>query len=167
MFFGMRDSKKLSKKQRDLYFEKLTSHDAIKWGIGIVSEELIDKKNILNATKLAMKKALKSISKKIGKKVDFLLIDGNFALNGVNIPQKSIIKGDEKVFSCTAAGIIAKVSRDKIMQEFHIQYPQYGFDKHKGYGTKLHIKMLNAFGPSKIHRKSFYPVSTIYKSQVV
>ncbi len=100
-----------------------------------------------------MKKALK----KLKRKPDFLIIDGNFKIDS-NIPQKSIIKADEKVFSCTAAGIIAKVTRDKIMERFDKKYPRYGFDKHKGYPTKLHLKMLKKYGPCKIHRRSFRPL---------
>ncbi len=171
---GIRDSKKLSPKQREFFYRILTNHKNIKWGIGIVSEKVIDKINILEATKLAMQKALNNLnlSLKKGKNksviingrrllqtgVGFLLIDGNFVLN-LEIAQKSIIKGDEKVFSCMAAGIIAKVTRDRIMQKLHKRYPQYGFTFHKGYPTSLHVKNLKSLGPCKIHRKTFYPVS--------
>jgi len=90
-------------------------------------------------------------------KADFLLLDGNFKIKS-EILQKSIIKGDQKVFSISAASIIAKVTRDKIMQKLHKKYPKYGFDLHKGYGTVLHIKNLEKFGSCAIHRKTFYPV---------
>ena len=164
------DSKKLSEKKREYFYEILTNHKDIQWGVGVVSEKVIDKINILEATKLSMIKAidnLNSKSKNLNQKsqipnVDFLLIDGNFGLK-TKISQKSIIKGDQKVFSIAAASIIAKVTRDRIMQKVHKKYPNYDFGKHKGYGTALHIKNLYEFGPSKIHRKSFFPVSAILK----
>jgi len=96
------------------------------------------------------------------KKIDFLILDGNFKLD-LSIPQKSIVKGDEKVFSCCAASIIAKVVRDDIMKRYHKKYPQYGFDRHKGYPAKYHRKMLKKYGPCKIHRKSFKPVKNLLK----
>lgn len=148
------DSKKLSEKQREYFYEILTNHPDIEWGIGKVSEKIIDKINILEATKLAMKKALGSAQGKLKNKPDFLLIDGNFKIKS-KIPQKSIIRADEKVFSCCAAGIIAKVTRDHLMQKYHKKYPVYGFDRHKGYGTRAHFACLQKLGPCKIHRKSF------------
>lgn len=163
MFLRMRDSKKLSEKQREYFYGILTNHENIKWGIGVVSEKVIDKINILEATRAAMKKAINDLGRKIsGAKIKsdakcFLLIDGNFGLKS-KIAQKSIIKGDDKVFSIAAAGIIAKVERDKIMRRLHKKHPQYGFDMHKGYGTAMHIKNLMEFGPSKIHRRTFCPV---------
>lgn len=159
LVLGLRDSKKLSQKQREFFYNILTTHKDIKWGIGIVSEKVIDKINILQATKLAMQKAVKKI------KPDFLLLDGNFTLQQVQgkkyIPQKSIIKGDQKVMSIAMASIIAKVTRDRLMQKYHKKYPQYGFAQHKGYPTKAHFASLEKFGPCKIHRKTFYPVSRI------
>ncbi len=168
--FGIRDSKQLSEKKREELYKILTSHNNISWGIGIVSEKVIDKINILRATKLAMQKAILDIScnshgRENYKSIDFLLIDGNFTLpvprgmTSGNFGQKSIIKGDQKVFSIAAASIIAKVTRDRIMQNMHKKYPEYRFDLHKGYGTALHIANLRQFGPSNIHRKTFYPVS--------
>jgi len=173
-FKKLKDSKKLTPKKREEFYKILTKHLSIEWGIGRVSEKVIDKINILEATKLAMKKAVKNLEKKYsqgcirisrGKKpserfshADFLIIDGNFRID-LPIPQKSIIKADEKVLSCAAASIIAKVTRDKIMEKYHKKYPQYGFLKHKGYPTKYHLRMLRKYGPSKIHRKSFYPVA--------
>ncbi len=152
-FNNIKDSKKLSAKKREEFYKILTKHPAIKWGIGVVSERIIDRINILEATKLAMAKAVKKL------KVDFLLLDGNFKINS-KIPQKSIIKGDEKVFSIAAASILAKVARDRIMVRYHKKYPQYRFGIHKGYPTKYHCKMIRKYGPCKIHRKTFYPVST-------
>ncbi|MFH1968678.1 MAG: ribonuclease HII [bacterium] len=177
---GINDSKKLSEKQREEFYEILTIHPHIKWGIGVVSEKVIDKINILEATKLAMNKAVKNLQKKLAKeklirrtsfpivddrqslgKVDFLILDGNFKINSACLPagrQKSIVKGDQKVISIAAASIIAKVTRDRLMRKYHKKYPEYGFCFHKGYPTKAHFANLKKFGPCKIHRKSFWPV---------
>ena len=152
------DSKKLSEKQRNYFYKIITTDKNIKWGIGIVSEKVIDKINILEATKLAMQKALNQIEKKINRKPDCLLLDGNFKIKS-ELLQKSIIKGDQKVISISCAGIIAKVTRDKILEKLHKKYPNYGFDKHKGYGTALHFKMIEKYGPCKAHRKSFWPMN--------
>jgi len=149
----IKDSKKLSENQRNFFYGILTGHKQVQWGIGVVSEKVIDKINILEATKLAMVKALASLR----ANPNFLMIDGNFTIN-VKIPQVSIIRGDQKVFSIAAASIIAKVTRDGIMRQMHKKYPQYGFHLHKGYGTKLHMETLQKFGPCNIHRKSFYPI---------
>ena len=166
----LRDSKQLSAKQREEFYKIITNHPAISWGAGIVSEKIIDKINILEATKLAMTKAVKNLETKHGylgcptspkitgevghQKISLLILDGNMKLN-LPIAQKSIIKGDEKVFSCAAASIIAKVTRDRIMTECHKKYPQYRFDLHKGYGTKLHYQLIKKYGICGIHRKSF------------
>jgi ribonuclease HII len=170
-FRGIRDSKKLSPKKREEFYKILTKNPAIEWGIGKVSEKVIDKINILEATKLAMIKAVKNLEKKIKRKqssyifddrqkcttIDFLIIDGNFKIN-LKIPQKLIVKADEKVFSCAASSIIAKVTRDRMMRRYAKKFLRYGFEKHKGYPTKFHFKMLKKYGPCKIHRKSFGPV---------
>jgi len=149
----IKDSKKLSPKQRERFYKILIKHPIIEWGIGKVSEKVIDKINILEATKLAMEKAIANLR----HKPDFLILDGNFRIDSL-IPQKSIIKADQKVFSCSAASIIAKVFRDRIMEKYHKKYPRYGFKKHKGYPTKFHFRMLKKYGPCKIHRKTFRPV---------
>jgi ribonuclease HII len=156
----LRDSKKLTPKKREEFFRLIVKNHNIKWGIGKVSEKVIDKINIFEATKLAMKKAIESLKKKLKRKVDFLILDGNFKID-LEIPQKPIVKGDEKVLSCAMASIIAKVTRDKIMEKYAEKFPEYGFEKHKGYGTKFHLKMLRKYGPCKIHRKSFLPVAKI------
>jgi ribonuclease HII len=152
---GINDSKKLSEKQRDFFYDILTNDENIKWGVGIVSEKVIDKINILQATKLAMKKALTDLSfpRKRESRI-CVLVDGNMNFDWSH-KYKSIIKGDQKVFSISAASIIAKVTRDKIMQKYHKKYPQYGFDKHKGYGTALHVASIKKFGHCPIHRKTF------------
>jgi ribonuclease HII len=157
-FSKINDSKKLTEKQREEIYEVLIKHPQINFGVGIVSEKVIDKINILQATKLAMKKALRNLEKKT--KIDYLLIDGNFGLDAGK-PEKSIIKGDQKVMSIATASIIAKVTRDRLMGKYHKKFPQYGFKKHKGYGTKAHFSSLEKFGPCKIHRKTFYPVSIL------
>jgi len=163
----IKDSKKLSSKKREKLYQILTHSDFIEWGIGRVSEKVVDKINILEATKLAMVRAVKNLEKKLlynishGRRkrsiVDFLILDGNFGVD-LPLPQKSIIKGDEKVFSCAAASILAKVYRDRIMERYDKKYPRYGFSKHKGYPTKFHIKMLKRYGPCRIHRRSFRPI---------
>ncbi len=154
---GIKDSKKLSPKRREEFFKILTKHSQVEWGIGRVSERVIDKINIKNATELAMEKAVS----KLKREPDFLIIDGKYLKNHKlkTINHKLIVRADEKVFSCAAASIIAKVTRDRIMMGYHKKYPEYRFDLHKGYGTKLHLKMLKKYGPCKIHRKSFTPVA--------
>ena len=164
---GINDSKKLSAKQREKIFEILTKHPKIEWGIGIVSEKIIDKINILEASKLAMQKAVYNLGEKMCYQKTryrvffdnswFLLLDGNFTINSI-VRQKAVVKGDQKVVSIAAASIIAKVTRDRIMEKYNKKYPQYKFDKHKGYPTKLHVEMLKKFGACPIHRKSFQPV---------
>lgn len=152
--FGIRDSKLLSPKRREEIYKILINHPKIVWGTGRVSEKVIDRINILEATKLAMKRAVK----KLKTKPEFLLIDGRFTLRDFLCNQKAIPGGDKKVFLIAAASIIAKVTRDRLMVRFHKKYPRYGFNQHKGYGTELHFKMLKKYGPCKIHRKTFRPV---------
>jgi len=154
---GIRDSKKLSPIKREKFYKILTKQPSIRWGVGIVSEKVIDKINIKNAAELAMERALRKLKTKPG----FLIIDGINLKNKKlkNIAHKLIIKADEKVLSCAMASIIAKVTRDKIMMKYHKKYPKYGFKKHKGYPTKKHFSMLKKYGPCKIHRKSFSPVA--------
>ncbi len=175
IFKGVNDSKKLSEKQREYFYGILTSHPQVKWGIGIVSEKTIDRINVFEATKLAMKKAIKSVVPNFHDRENlaqqtFLILDGNFTLDldeaafakSYGVPkQKSIIRADQKVFSVAAASIIAKVTRDRLMQKYHKKYPQYGFDKHKGYGTKAHFASLEKCGPCKIHRRTFWPISNL------
>lgn len=161
-FKGVNDSKKLSAKSREKWYEILAKHEKIKWGIGIISEKVIDKINILEAAKLAMAEAIKNLIRHSAKQPDYLLIDGNFILDDFpNINQKSIIKGDAKSISIAAASIIAKVTRDRMMRRFHEDYPEYGFDKHKGYGTRLHCEMIRKYGPCPIHRRSFEPIKSL------
>jgi len=163
-FKDLKDSKKLAPKKREEFYKIITKNPQIEWGIGIVSEKIIDKINIKNAAELAMEKALKNLERKMKKKADFLIIDGNH-ISSKNLKSRSyklIVKADEKVFSCALASILAKVTRDKIMERYSKKYPEYGFEIHKGYPTKFHLKMLKKYGPCKIHRKSFLPVKICY-----
>jgi len=147
------DSKKLSEKVREVLF-KLIKQNFIEVGVGICDHRTIDKINILQATFLAMKKAISSIK----NKPDLIIIDGSAKLPNYSTPQQTFIKGDEKLFTIAAASIIAKVTRDHIMQEMDKLYPDYDFGKHKGYGTKLHLDKLKQHGPCAIHRLSFNKV---------
>lgn len=148
------DSKKLSEKVREELYEVIMDK-AIAVGIGIVSAEEIDQLNIYQATKRAMTIAIKNL----GVQPDYLLID---ALElDLDIPQEGIIKGDSKSVSIAAASIIAKVTRDRMMKELAKTYPQYGFEKHMGYGTKQHMEALEAYGPCVEHRRSFAPVRDV------
>lgn len=145
----LNDSKKLSEKKRDLVYDDIIK-DAVAWSVGIATEKEIDDINILNATFLAMKRAVDGLS----IKPDLAYIDGNqYPKTGVK--EVTIIKGDSKCMSVAAASIIAKVSRDRIMLKIAEEYPQYQFEKHKGYGTKLHYEMIEQHGVSPVHRKSF------------
>lgn len=146
---GIYDSKKLSPKRREAVFEQIQKF-ALGIGIGYVDNETIDEINILNATKWAMKTAIETCS----IEPDYLLLDA-VELSNVNIPQRSIIKGDSLSQSIAAASIIAKVTRDREMEKMHRLYPEYGFDRHKGYGTKQHIEAIKVHGLSPIHRISF------------
>ena len=149
---GINDSKKLSQKKREIFFDEIESK-AIDIGIGIISESEIDEINILQATYKAMREALSQLT----TKPDIVLVDGNEANIG-DYMQKNIIKGDQKSISIAAASIIAKVTRDRMMVEYDKIYPEYGFKNHKGYGTKFHIDALKEFYATPIHRRSFRPV---------
>lgn len=146
---GLNDSKKLSKKKREELFD-IINDVAISVSVGTASEKEIDEINILNATFLAMKRAVEGLE----ISPDYAIIDGNRAPN-LEIPTETVVKGDGKVMSVAAASIIAKVSRDRFMLKMAEQYPEYQFEKHKGYGIRLHYEMIEKYGVSPIHRKSF------------
>jgi ribonuclease HII len=146
---GIKDSKKLEEAQRDQLSAEIIDK-CIAYSIGIATEEEIDSMNILNATKLAMQRAVEGLS----IKPDYLLIDA-LNLESVSIPQLAIIKGDDLSVSIGAASIVAKVARDSYMKELATVYPEYSFEKNKGYGTKDHIDAIKKYGITKIHRKSF------------
>ncbi len=149
---GLNDSKKLTEKKRDALFEVIIEK-AIAYSIASASEKEIDEINILNATYLAMNRAFDGLS----VKPDMALIDGNRE-PGVDAMQKTVVKGDSKSMSIAAASILAKVSRDRYMLEIAKLYPQYEFQKHKGYGTKLHYERIRENGISDVHRKTFLKV---------
>ena len=146
---GVNDSKKLSEKKREMLFDKIIE-ECVCYSVGTASEKEIDEINILQATYLAMKRAVDGLE----TKPDYVLIDGN-RMPPIDIPAETIVKGDGKSASIAAASIIAKVSRDRYMLELAKKYPQYEFEKHKGYGTKLHYEKIAEYGISDIHRKSF------------
>ena len=143
------DSKKLSEKKRDELFDVI-KEEAFSYGIGIVSPERIDEINILQATYEAMRDAVSQLS----VKPDILLNDA-VTIPGIDIKQIPIIKGDAKSLSIASASILAKVTRDRLMTEYDSLYPEYGFAKHKGYGTKVHIEAIKEYGPCPIHRRTF------------
>ena len=147
---GVDDSKKVSETHREALYDELMS-SAYAVGFGLVSPEIIDEINILEATKLAMHQAFTTARKTA--QINHVFVD---ALSlSFSCPSTAIIKGDAKSFSVAAASILAKVYRDRIMREYHKQYPQYGFDRNKGYGTKEHIEAILQYGPSPIHRRTF------------
>lgn len=146
---GLDDSKKLTEKKRDKLYDIIIS-SAVSYGIASASHEEIDELNILNATYLAMNRATAQLT----TEPDIALIDGN-RTEGIEYNCRCIIGGDGLSASIAAASILAKVSRDRLMYELAEKYPEYCFDRHKGYGTKLHYEMLRKYGPSEIHRKSF------------
>lgn len=146
---GVNDSKKLTPKKREQLFEQI-KNVAIDFCISIVDEKTIDEINILNATKLGMKNAVKGL-----KNTPYCILIDAVKLEDVDIKQENIIHGDALSYNIAAASILAKVTRDRLMEEYAVQFPQYCFEKHKGYGTKLHIEMLKKFGKCDIHRNSF------------
>jgi ribonuclease HII len=146
---GIKDSKKLTAARREVLFQEITA-TALAWQIGIIEPDIIDEINILEATKLAMHKSIANLS----QKPDIVLIDA-LKINDLQIAQKSYIKGDEEVVSIGAASIIAKVSRDRIMADYHNHFPQYNLKSNKGYPTSEHREAIIRFGPSAIHRKTF------------
>jgi ribonuclease HII len=156
----IRDSKKLSEKQREKVYAFIEQHFNL--GIGLCDHETIDRINILEASFLAMKKAISDLAKGVQiNKEDpklLILVDGNKQIPNLTMRQYAVIGGDRISKSISAASIVAKVTRDRLMEQMHAKFPEYGFDKHKGYGTKLHLEALTAHGPCEIHRKSFGPV---------
>lgn len=144
------DSKKLMAKKRELLFDLIKKY-FVEVGVGVCDHKTIDRINILQATFLAMKKAISSLK----NKPDFLIIDGSLKMPNCSTPQQAFVKGDERIFAIAAASIIAKVTRDRLMMDFDKLYPNYGFNQHKGYGTKYHLEKLKQYGPCPIHRLSF------------
>lgn len=147
---GINDSKKISETKREKLYEQITE-EALAWSVGIVTEKEIDEINILNATKKALTQALENLR----IKPDRILVDALEHIDTKGVPYTSIIKGDAKVYSISAASIIAKVTRDRIMRQWDEVYPQYGFAQHKGYGTSAHIAAIKEYGLCPLHRRSF------------
>ena len=150
---GLDDSKKLSPTRREELFPKIQTQ-AVVYGVAVVNPEVIDKINILQAALLAMQQAVEQLQ----PVPDLLLIDGN-QKTASSIEQWAIVKGDSKSLSIAAASVLAKVTRDHIMQDYHQLYPQYEFARHKGYGTKLHRDLIAEHGPCPIHRSTFKGVT--------
>ncbi len=147
---GLNDSKKLTEKKREVLFDVI-KEKALAYSIAFATVEEIEEFNILEATFMAMNRAIDSLC----KKADFALIDGNREPKGIKIPCQTVIKGDAKSQSIAAASILAKVSRDRLLLEYDKEYPEYNFKKHKGYGTKEHTDLILKHGVCPIHRKSF------------
>ena len=160
MIEGVNDSKKVSEKKREKLYEEIIK-EAIGYGVGIMSQEEIDRINILNATKEGLTTAIKELERDLKEKnrnfdkPEIILVDALTKIDTDHIPYKSIIKGDAKSYSIAAASIIAKVTRDRIMRQWAEVYPMYGFEKHKGYGTAMHISAIKEYGLCPLHRRSF------------
>jgi len=152
---GLRDSKLLSPGRREALYVNIKKN-AVGIGIGIVSEKIIDNQGIISATRQAFLQAIDGL---VGQ-ADYLLIDG-IKIFDHNLPYEFFVNGDKKIMSISAASIIAKFTRDNILNEYHKQYPEYSFDKHKGYGTKLHQEKILQHGVCAIHRISFKPITYI------
>lgn len=155
-FPGINDSKLLLPKKRKILFEQLVGHEGVHYGVGVIEHNVIDQINILQATLEAMRAAVKQLP----VQPDCLLVDGVHVFLE-SVYSEPIIKGDSRSQMIAAASIIAKETRDQIMIEYHKQYPEYGFDEHKGYGTEKHRKALAKYGPCPIHRRSFSSVEQL------
>lgn len=147
---GVNDSKKISEKKREKIYEQILE-EAVAYSIGVIDRDVIDDINILNATKLGVKKAVSTLK----QRPEVIMVDALTGIDTDGIPYISVVKGDAKNYSIAAASIIAKVTRDRMMKEWDEVYPDYGFAKHKGYGTAEHIRVIKEKGPCIIHRKSF------------
>ena len=150
MIEHVNDSKKVTEKRREELYD-IILNEAIAYGVGIIDEKEIDEINILNATKKGLTNSLKELT----VKPDLIIVDALKGIDTLQIPYMSIVKGDAKCYSISAASIIAKVTRDRIMRKYDEIYPEYGFEKHKGYGTAAHIAKIKEIGPCPIHRNSF------------
>lgn len=147
---GLNDSKKLTEKQRERLYDQIVGQ-ALAYAVGWADAGEIDQQNILNATFLAMARAVANL----GLRPDYLLIDGNLCRGFENFEKETIVGGDASCASIAAASILAKVSRDRLMRQYDVQYPQYGFARHKGYGTAQHRQAIVQYGPCPLHRRSF------------
>ena len=153
---GLDDSKKLSARKREDLYARLTGDRRIAWSVATADRDEIDSLNILRATHLAMRRAVEGLE----SRPDHCLVDG-LPIKGLPVPHDGVVKGDGLSLSIAAASIIAKVTRDRIMWEIDAEFPQYGFSKHQGYGTKKHLEALRIHGPCRHHRRSFQPVAQL------
>jgi ribonuclease HII len=151
---GLDDSKKLSAAARDEVFAELTGNPAVVWAVGIAEVDEISRLNILRATHVAMGRAVAGL----GLVVDVCLIDG-LPVPGFGWPQQAVVQGDGLCVSIAAASVLAKVTRDRLMHAYALEFPEYGFERHKGYGTEAHLQALQIHGPCRIHRRTFQPVA--------
>lgn len=158
-FEHLNDSKQLTPQARQILYQQITTSPHVMFGVGIVDVETIDAINILQATLLAMQKAVHALS----VAPDYLLIDGN-RCPAFDIPSEAIVKGDSRSVSIAAASVIAKVTRDQMLEKWDAEWPAYGFKNHKGYGTQQHCEAILKWGPCPLHRKSFEPIKSILKS---
>ena len=158
MIEGVNDSKKIAEKKRERIYEEIIK-EAIAYGVGIINQEEIDRINILNATKKGLTIAIKELEEKLEKqnlkRPEVILVDALTGIDTLGIPYKSIIHGDAISYSIACASIIAKVTRDRMLREYDKEYPEYGFAKHKGYGTAAHMQAIRENGLCPIHRRSF------------
>ncbi|MDP2630072.1 MAG: ribonuclease HII [Candidatus Uhrbacteria bacterium] len=155
----LRDSKLLQPKQREFFFDQLMREEDIKFRVSYCYPKTIDSLNIYQAARYAMRRAIKKVHNTYNN--SFVLVDGNTEIKGMKLEQRAIVKGDRRVFAISCASVIAKVFRDRMMERYAKKFPGYGFEKHKGYGTKLHQARLLALGPSPIHRHSFSKVGKL------
>lgn len=160
---GLTDSKKLTEKKREQYYEYIINN-CVAYAVGECSPTEIDKYNILEATKIAMKKSIDKVNEKI--KLDYVLIDGNMKFD-FSYNYESIVKGDSKSISIAAASVVAKVTRDRMLIELDKKYPEYGFKSHKGYPTKKHIEAIYKYGLIPGYRKTFKPISDILEKDLI
>ncbi len=162
----LNDSKKLSAKNRDALYKEITADSKLYWSIAVIDAPIIDKINILEATTLGMNQCAQAVTNKLANDgftdVEYL-IDGRPVKKFIK-PHQAIVKGDSKSLSIAAASILAKVKRDELMCSAAEQYPEYAFDKHKGYGTKIHMAALEQYGACPLHRKSFAPIAMVIKN---
>lgn len=157
----IRDSKKMSLKQRELAFDYILSN-SLACGICMIDSKKIDDLGIQTAVRLAMEGALREVEKMLGRRADYLIIDGNNVESIEGYSLEKIKKGDTKHYSISSASVIAKVTRDRYMREISKKFPKYGFEKHVGYGTKQHMEAIKKYGICPIHRRSFSPIKDLY-----
>jgi ribonuclease HII len=150
------DSKKMPKKRREIVYEKLVGDEAVVWAVGVVDAGEIDALNILRATHVAMGEAIDGL----GVRPDMALVDG-LRVKGLSVEHEALVKGDGKSLSIAAASVIAKVTRDRMMERMDEEFPEYGFIRNQGYGTKEHLEALKKYGPCRYHRRSFESVSQL------